>query len=162
MIESLGLVFFGIAFAVIFVILVICIKKLFTKSKFVQKIVLLCYDKMCFNFFIRSFIAGYLVWALSCFKNIQDLDFSSPINGSSSVLAIIATFVCCCAPVLTTIFILKNINSIHEPKIANRIGTIYAGTKKNDLMAALFNVIFVTRRLFLASVIVFFDWIPAF
>jgi len=162
MVESLGMVFFGIAFAVVLVLFGVLIKKLFSKSKFVQKVALLCYDKICFNFFIRSFIAGYLVWALSCFKNILELDFSSPINGFSSVLAIITTVWCWSAPLITTIFITKNFKIIHTPKIANRIGTIYTGTNKNEMLAALYNVFFVSRRLFLAFVIVFFGWLPAF
>ena len=110
MVESLGMVFFGVAFAAVFVILGALIKKLFSKSKFVQKIALLCYNKICFNLFIRSFIAGYLVWALSCFKNIKDLDFSSPIDVFSSILAIITTVWCWTSPILATIFISKNLS----------------------------------------------------
>ena len=106
MVESLGLVFFGIVFFVFLVIVGFILKNIFLKNKFVQKVLLFCYNKIVFNFFIRSFIAGYLVWAISCFMNLLNLDFTSPIEAFSSVLAIITAIWCWTCPFLTTLIII--------------------------------------------------------
>ena len=67
--ESMGLLFFGIGFIPLFGLVLFLIYKAFKKVKIIQKVATLVYDKLVFNFFIRTFIAGYLVFALGSFKN---------------------------------------------------------------------------------------------
>jgi len=103
----MGTMFFGIVFIIVFGLTVFLLYKAFKKIKFVQKVAILIYDKLVFNFFLRTFVAGYLVFALGSFKNIELPSFGSPIEIVSSVIAFVLSTFVIFSPFIGTFFLLK-------------------------------------------------------
>ena len=62
-------------------------------------------NKVLFNSFLRTFIAGFLVFAVSALTNLKYVDFS--YNMGESVAAIIMSLICFIAPGTMAIFLLK-------------------------------------------------------
>ena len=107
LIESMGMIFFGIAFILILVLTLFLLYKAFKKVKFIHKVAVLVYDKLVFNFFLRTFIAGYLAFALGSFKNTEFPTFGSPAEIVSSILSFaLSTFVII-SPFLGTFLLVK-------------------------------------------------------
>ena len=70
LIKSLGLIFFFIAGAILAVIIGYFMWKFFKKIPIVRKVVTFVKNKLIFNTFIRSFIQGFMGFALSSFFSI--------------------------------------------------------------------------------------------
>lgn len=85
----MGLLLVGLVFILLIGAVVFALYKIFKNNKFIQKIGNFMYDKLVFNFFLRTFIAGYLVFCLGAFKNIKNLNFTTGVDGFSSVFAIL-------------------------------------------------------------------------
>lgn len=68
--ESTGFILLALVFGLLLFGIGVILKKFVCKSEVVKKILMKLYDMFCFNFFIRTFIAGYLVWAISAFKSV--------------------------------------------------------------------------------------------
>lgn len=77
MVESLGFPLIVVSSCFLLVILCILIKKAFNKKSKVHKITKVVVDKLCFNFFIRSYVSGYLMLSLSATKNLYVMSFKS-------------------------------------------------------------------------------------
>ena len=101
------MVFIGLALLIIGVIVALLVYKYFKKFPIVKKTLTFLANKILFNTFIRTFIAGYLVFALSSFKNVKHLLFTSPGDAFSSILALILTSFCVASPVAIYIFLAK-------------------------------------------------------
>jgi len=65
-------------------------------------------------------------------------------------------------PLFFAIFLKINKNKLHQNLFTTRIGTFYLGVKLGTPYSIYYNVVFVMRRLFLAILIVFFDFFPGF
>jgi len=65
-------------------------------------------------------------------------------------------------PLFFAIFLKIKKNKLHQNLFTTRIGTFYSGVKIGTPYSIYYNVVFVMRRLFLAILIVFFDFFPGF
>lgn len=155
------MVFIGIALLFIGVIVAFVIFKYFKKFPIVKKTITFLANKILFNTFIRTFIAGYLVFALSSFKNVKNLIFTSAGDVFSSILALILTSLCVASPVAIYIFLLKYQSLLNTDRFKNRCHSLYVGVNTNRFESVISNVFFITRRLFIAAVIVFASFFPA-
>ena len=66
----MGLIFVGLVLLVFGVLVCLGIYKAFKTVPIVNKLLKMIANKVLFNAFIRTFIAGFLVFALSAFKNL--------------------------------------------------------------------------------------------
>jgi hypothetical protein len=107
MIESMGLVFIIIALMSIFLVIGSIVYMALKKAPIIQKVGGLIANKLLFNFFIRTFIAGYLVFGLSALFNYKALNFDGTGNAISSCLAIIQSVVCIVSPVGMFFLVIK-------------------------------------------------------
>jgi len=103
--ESTGLLFLIFALASLFLIFGLAVRKLFKKTIVIKIIARLVYDILCFNFFLRTLIAGYLVWAISSLKALQALNFENPIDSFQSILAVITALICLFTPLLLKVLL---------------------------------------------------------
>lgn len=103
----MGLMFFGLGFILLFGGVLFLMYKAFKKVKFIQKLGLMVYDKLVFNFFLRTFIAGYLVFALGSFKNIEFPSFGSPVEIVSSTIAYVLSAFVIFSPIIGSFFLMK-------------------------------------------------------
>lgn len=158
----MGMIFLGVVALLFGVIVAFGVYKLFKKVPIVKKVITMLANKILFNTFIRTFIAGYLVFALSAFRNVHAMNFSTTADTISAALAILMTIGCSAAPLVMFLFLKKNLASLALPKFTNRCNTLYIGTRIDKIDAVLYNVFFVARRLFMAGVIVFCAGFPAF
>jgi hypothetical protein len=107
MMESMGIVFIGLILMILGSIVCYAVFKIFAKSVCVKKVMRFLAKKIMFNFFVRSFIAGYLVFALSSFRNVKSPDFTTGANGFSTFCAIIICLICYVSPFVSMLFLLK-------------------------------------------------------
>ena len=123
--QSMGFLLIGLLFVVFMIGIGFILFKMFKTVPLVNKSLTFVADILLFNFFIRSFIAGYLVFSLSAFLNLRNLDFSSPITIISSVVSILQSCICISAPFVMTLFLWKNFKELNSPKFSKRLGSIY-------------------------------------
>lgn len=161
-IESMGLMVIGLVFISTFLILGFIVFKVLKKVPFVQKAATFLANKLLFNMFIRTFIATYLANAIAAFYALYFLVYERTIDIVSSVSAILMSVLVIGAPVAILLFVSKYMARLDEPKVKNRVGSIYFGLKMNSFQTLIYNFYFVTRRLLIAGVIVSFGWFPAF
>jgi len=80
-------------------------------------------DKLLFNTFIRTFIAGYIVFALSSFISLKALTSESSI---SNILVTYATvFLVVFSPFVSAVFLIKYKEKLDTPKFKDRVNTLY-------------------------------------
>jgi hypothetical protein len=77
MVESMGLILVGVLAAVAGLVIVYFLFKVFSRMPIVQKMAKFVADRLLFNFFVRTYIAGFLAFSLSSFTNMLNLNFTS-------------------------------------------------------------------------------------
>lgn len=82
--------------------------------------------------FIRTFIATYLANAIAAFYALYFLVYERTIDVVSSVSAILMTVLVVGAPPAILMFLTKFTARLDEPRIKNRVGSIYFGLKMNS------------------------------
>ena len=105
----MGMIFLGVVALLFGVIIAFGVYKLFKKVPIVKKIITMLANKILFNTFIRTFIAGYLVFALSAFRNVHAMNFSTSADAISAGLAMVMSIGCASAPLIMYIFMKKNL-----------------------------------------------------
>lgn len=80
--KSLGLIFFFVVGAIVTLIICYFLWKFCNKIPFVRKVLTFIKNKLIFNTFIRTFIQGFMGFALSSFFSIQVISFAN--SGQSS------------------------------------------------------------------------------
>ena len=103
--DSLGPLIFGLIFLVIFIGIGFIIVKLFKNNARVQKLAKKISDKLFYNTFLRMLIQGYLVFALSSFKNAKNLRTGNGGEVISSILTCIFVSILTVAPAAMFIFL---------------------------------------------------------
>ena len=78
-----------------------------------KKVGRLAANKLLFNTFIRTFITGYLVFALAAFQNLNNLVFSTIGQTVNSVLVIIMAFICLVASFLIGSFVMVDFSKLN-------------------------------------------------
>jgi len=79
----------------------------------------------CFNFFLRTLIAGYLVFAISSFKGTQNPNFSSPILVIQTLFSYFTALVIFATPISMAVFLKKCTHKLDSTYVQNRVGCIY-------------------------------------
>ena len=107
--QSMGMVFVGLVLVLFGVLVGLALFKLFKTVPIVKKVLTMLADKILFNTFIRTFIASYLIFSLSAFRNLKAMSFTTGGEVISSIIALGITCVCVFAPVLMLAFLSKNL-----------------------------------------------------
>ena len=161
MIQSLGVLFLGLCLFCLLVGLAFIFWKFFRHKPIVKKVLTKLYNMVIFNTFIRSFIAGYLVFAVASLKNSANLNFETSGDIISSILALIFATFCAMAPFMMAKFLTRFQSQLASEKFSNRCSTLYTGVKIEKTDCLLFNAMFCLRRLFFALVLVLGSNFPA-
>ena len=87
------------------------------------------YDKIVFNAILRTFVQGYLNFALSSYLNVKAMDYATAFSSISALIAIGIALMLTCAPFAFSYFISKYINKLSAERLTKRCGTLYEGIK---------------------------------
>jgi len=114
MVESLGLVAVFIAVIAGFSFVGFLVYRILKKFKLIQKFAKILADRLLFNAFIRTFIAGYIVFALSSLISFRALNSSSSL--SNKILTYSTLCLVILAPFASCFFLLKYKEKLGTPK----------------------------------------------
>lgn len=110
----------GLFLLAIFILFGYMIYKALRKNPKVRKVAHFIAKKLFFNALIRTFIAGYLVFCVSAFMNLKNMDFASFSLSISSILAMLLTFLCFAAPFLSAGFLMIFYRKLNKQRFRDR------------------------------------------
>lgn len=116
--------------------------------------------KFVFNFYFRTFIAGYLAFQVAAFTNLKSLSFKSTADVISSIIAINTAIFGIIFPFASFLFIKKNRKKMGEEIFDSFYGTLWLGLDLKRTMSVYYNCLFTFRRLLFAAIVVFMGGYP--
>lgn len=107
-----------------------------------------------FNAILRSFVQGYLIFALAIYLNAFSPSFNSSLETNYSILAFLLAFAIMAVPIFLTYFLIKHHLDLPTPKMKNRIGMLYSNLEVDKVIAVMYYPFFLARRFVITLTIV--------